>query len=65
MNKVSVIKALQNGLSEAIRMIEHLKPQAKSDPAIEEGLKQLKQLLVYSEHIYEEYPSKSHPLYRN
>lgn len=66
MDKNAVIKALQTGLSGSINLIEHLQRiHRDSDPMTKDTLEQLKKLLSYSEYVYEEHPSKSHPLYDN
>lgn len=70
MNKLQVIKALQNGLSEAISIIEYqgkiIKDNinAPKDPVLEHTIEQLKTILKYSEHVHES-AKQNHILYIN
>lgn len=66
MTKDSAIKALQTGVSEGISLIEYLRQKyGDQDPIIDHALEQLRTVLKYSEHIYDEHPSKKHQIYDN
>jgi hypothetical protein len=65
MNKTSGIKAMRVGPEEAIDLIEFFKKDRPKEDSVDFVLQQLKQLLAYSEHIYDADVSKRHPLYDN